>query len=85
MPVAQHRMSDRYCRRFGQIAVEMGYISEAQAKEALCRQLDEDLAGKTHRLLGAILFDLEWMSSGQIEDVLDRLLQEMRAERAAPQ
>jgi len=85
MPGAQHRMSDRNCRRFGQIAVEMGYVGEAQAREALCRQIDEDLAGKTHRLLGTILFDLEWMSSGQIEAVLDRLLEEVRAARAAPQ
>lgn len=83
MPGAQHRMSDKYCRRFGQIAVESGYISEAQAREALCRQIDEDLAGKTHRLLGTILFDLEWMNSGQIEAVLDRLLEEMRGARAA--
>lgn len=79
----QHRMSDRHCRRFGQIAVEMGFISEAQAREALCRQIDENLAGKPHRLLGTILFDLEWMSSGQIEAVLGHLLEEMRVARAA--
>ena len=73
-------ISDKYCPRFGQTAVEMGYITQAQLKEALCHQIEENLSNQEHRLLGTILFDREWLTSDQIEKVMNMLLQEMRQE-----
>jgi hypothetical protein len=73
-------ISDKYCPRFGQVAVEMKFISEAQLKEALCRQVDDELSGKGRRLLGAILYDKEWMTSEQIEQVMNVLMKKMRQE-----
>lgn len=63
-----------YCKRFGQIAVERGYITPEQLKEALSEQVDNDLAGKPHRVLGDILFEKEWMTARQVESVLDETL-----------
>lgn len=68
-------ISQKYCPRFGLVAVEMGFISKEQLKEAMICQVEEDISGKTHRLLGTILFDKEWMTSEQIELVLNKLLQ----------
>lgn len=73
-------ISDKYCPRFGQMAVEMKFITEAQLKEALCCQIEEELAGKGRRLLGAILFGKEWMTGDQIEQVMNALLKKMRKE-----
>ena len=73
-------ISDKYCARFGQTAVELGFITESQLKEALYCQVDENLSSQEHRLLGAILFDKEWMTSDQVEMVMNILLKKMRLE-----
>ncbi len=78
------QISKKYCPRFGQIAVEMGYINEDQLKEALCSQVDDDISGRGHRIIGTILFENGWMESEQIETVLTHLLQEMRTEEETP-
>lgn len=62
---------DRYCSRFGKIAVENGFISADQLRQALCEQIDENLADHPHRVLGAICFEHGWMTPGQIEEVLN--------------
>jgi dihydroneopterin aldolase len=73
-------ISGKYCPRFGQTAVEMGFITESQLKKALIIQTEENLSGQKHRLLGAILFDKEWMTSDQVETVLNSLLEKTRQE-----
>ncbi len=73
-------ISKKYCPRFGQTAVEMGFISEARLKEALCCQIEEELSGRGHRLLGTVLFDKEWMTSDQIEKVMTAMLKAIRSE-----
>lgn len=73
-------VSDKYCPRFGQVAVEMEFITDTQLKEALCCQVEEELSGRGRRLLGAILFDKDRMTSSQIEQVMSSLLKQMRLE-----
>ena len=68
------KISNKYCPRFGQTAVEMGYITADQLKEALSIQVDDDISGKERRLLGTILFEKDRMSSDQIEAVLNLVL-----------
>ena len=58
----QKKISGKYEHHFGQTALAMGFISEAQLEEALRRQADEDRSGQRHRLLGAILFEKDWMT-----------------------
>ncbi len=63
-----------YFKRFGQVAVERGFISPEQLKEALSEQVDDDLANTRHRLLGDILFEKKYMTANQIEAVLDETI-----------
>ena len=76
----QKYISNKYCRRFGQTAVEMDYITADELKEAINIQVDEDISGNEHRLLGAILFEKNRMSSAEIETVLNLMLKKMRAD-----
>jgi len=57
-------------KRFGAIAVEKGFITGAQLIEAITIQIRDDTAGKRHRLTGTILFELGYMDTRQIDDVL---------------
>jgi len=61
------------CSRFGTIAVEMKFISIEQLKWALDEQLEDDLAKRPHRVLGAICFAHGWMTHEQINSVLNRM------------
>jgi hypothetical protein len=76
-------LSKKYCPRFGQLAVQFGFITEAQLVEALACQVRDDLNGSGHRLLGEILFDIEAMSAKQIDQVMTELFQRMRQEQNA--
>lgn len=66
-------LSEKYCTRFGKIAVEKGFITLEQAKEALSEQIEDDLANKPHRLIGRILLDRGWITPQQIDVVLNAL------------
>lgn len=74
MEISYISFAMEYCRRFGQVAVERGFITPEQLKEALAEQVDDDLNKKRHRLLGEILFDKNWMTANQVEAVLDETL-----------
>lgn len=73
-------ISQRCCPRFGQIAVEFGFITRTQLGEAIICQVKEELHGRGHRLLGQILFEKEWMSAPQIDQVLTELFSRFREE-----
>lgn len=60
----------KYCRRFGQLAMRMGYIDADQLAAALRLQREDAAAGRPHRLVGAILFHEGAMSPEQIEETL---------------
>jgi hypothetical protein len=64
------------CRRFGTIAVKNNFISKDQLKEAIIEQLEDDLGGKEHRLIGAILFEKGFMTWEQVDRVLKELFSE---------
>ncbi len=56
--------------RFGAAAVELGFITADQLKQALMEQLDDDLQGRSHRVLGQILTDKGWIEPEQIPTIL---------------
>lgn len=74
-------LSKKYCPRFGQVAVQFGFITEEQLIEALTRQVRENLDGNAHRLLGEILFESEVMSAKQIDCVMTEVFKRMRQEQ----
>ncbi len=63
----------KYCPRFGQLAVELGFITMEQLKEGLAEQANDNITHKPHRLLSEILFEKGWITNKQILKVLDEL------------
>lgn len=71
-------LSEKYCPRFGMIAVDLGLVSPDQVKDALTEQVDDNLSDKPHRLLGRILLDKGWMTPMQIDQVMNELFKRDR-------
>lgn len=71
----EKEISQKYCYRFGKIAVDKGFISETQLKDGIVEQLEDNLNERPHRMLGMIFFDKEWMTPQQIDIVLNELFQ----------
>jgi len=61
------------CHRFGAIAVHKRFITLDQLKTAVLIQVDDDVNGREHRLLGTILFDRGLLTEDQIDAVLQDL------------
>ena len=63
--------------RFGQIAVEKGFVTEEHLEKALSEQVANDpyVRLRPHRLLGEILFERGWIKYKQLEAVLSKLSQ----------
>jgi len=72
-------LKGEYRPRSGQIAVELGFISKVQLKEAINEQVDDDLSHSPHRFLVEILLDKGWINREQVDIILDELFKdEMR-------
>lgn len=71
-------LSEKYCPRFAQIAVEKGFVTSEQAKKALSEQMDDNLLNKPHRLIGKIFMDKGWLTPLQVEMVLNDLFKNTR-------
>lgn len=69
----EQSITEQYCFRFGQVAVEKGFITIEQLKEALSEQVDDDVANRRHRLIGTILFEKDWITAQQIDIVLKEM------------
>ncbi len=60
-------------KRFGFMAVEMGFITLDQIIEAMKIQVREDLEKPKHRLIGEILVDSGFMNPSQVDEVLKEM------------
>jgi hypothetical protein len=60
-------------KRFGTVAVEMGFVDREQILEAMKVQIEQDLDGLEHRRIGSILYSLGYITLPQIEEVLEVL------------
>ncbi|TNF56367.1 hypothetical protein EP227_00840 [bacterium] len=65
---------ETYNFQFGYIAIELGYITTDQLKEALAEQENDDIDNKPHRLLGTVLIEKGWMTTEQVTLVLEESL-----------
>ena len=63
----------RQKKRFGVMAVQFGFITRDQLFEALKTQVEDDLNGGAHRLVGEILQKQGTMTYSQIGEVLTGL------------
>jgi len=60
-------------KRFGTIAVELGFMNPDLLAEALKIQVGEDLEKGTHRRIGTICYDQGWLNASQIKDILNTM------------
>lgn len=60
-------------KRFGTVAVENDMITKDQLQEAIQIQLEENLNGKKHRLVGNILQDAGYITDDQVNRILIHL------------
>ena len=58
-------------KRFGEIAIDLGFINEEQLEEATNLQMEQDVDGLEHRLIGSILYSLGYMTIQQVNEVID--------------
>ncbi len=73
MEIKTHKI-EHYEKRFGIIAIEMGFITLDDLIKALTIQVKEDIEKGKHRLLGEILCARNVMSPKHVEDVLKVLI-----------
>lgn len=57
--------------RFGTIAVKRGFVTKEQVLEAMKIQMERDLDGLEHRLIGSILYSMGYMTLQQIDEVAE--------------
>ena len=60
------KFSNQHYPQFSQIAVDMGFVTKEQLKEAIDEQIADDVANNPRRLIGEIFFDKGWMTHQQI-------------------
>jgi len=62
-----------YEKRFGNIAIDMGFLTLNELINALEIQVQEEIDRGERRLIGQILLELKVMTSDQIKQVLANL------------
>lgn len=65
-----------YEKRFGYFVVQKGFVTQQQLLEAMDIQITEELGNGKLRLIGEVLFDLDYMSLEQIDEALGLLMKD---------
>ena len=65
--------AEKHDARFGALAVTKGFITPEQMVEALKIQVRENLNQSKHRLIGEILREKEYITTAQINTVLESM------------
>ncbi len=68
--------SNQYSPRFGEIAVNMGFVAEKQLNEAYVEQIEDDFSNKPHRFIGDILLESRLITNKEMYIVLTELIKE---------
>ncbi len=66
-------LSRQYNPRFGEIAIDKGFVTEKQINEALAEQAEDDFSNKPHRFVGSILFEHGWITKKQLDIIMCEL------------
>ncbi|HUW56210.1 MAG TPA: hypothetical protein VMZ92_06210 [Planctomycetota bacterium] len=69
---------------FGQVAIQMGFVTESQVQAALEIQASMEKTRKERRLLGMIMLEMGMISTDQLIDVL-KYYETHRDEEAPPE
>lgn len=65
------KLPQHYYPRFAATTVYKGFVSAEQVKDALSEQLEDNILNKPHRQIGQILLARNWITSEQIDIVLN--------------
>ncbi len=68
-------LSKQYSPRFGEIAIDKGFLTAEQLTEAIAKQVEDGLSNSRYRLIGSILFEHGWITKEQIDIVLCELFE----------
>jgi hypothetical protein len=60
-------------KRFGAMAIDKGFITLENLIEAMKIQIQENLDGSNHRLIGQILWEKGYIRTEQINEVLESM------------
>lgn len=69
----EHSNIDHYEKQFGIIAIEKGYITPVMLIEALKVQVEDEVEFHTHRLIGEILMEKDYLTAMQIQEILNTI------------
>ncbi len=72
------RMVSDFEKRFGTLSVEKGYITKEQLLEAMRIQVEQDLDGIEHRLIGSLLLSMGYMTVEQVNEVIESIKNDTR-------
>ena len=64
---------DTLAKRFGDIAIQKKFITKNQLLEAMTVQIEKQLERAEHKLIGAILIELGYMSEEQVSEVVETM------------
>jgi serine/threonine protein kinase len=67
------RLGKSIGKRFAVLAIEKGFITKEQFIEAMVVQIENDLEGMEHTLLGSILYRMGYLTADQINEVTESL------------
>jgi hypothetical protein len=59
--------------RFGRMAIFRGYVTLNHVQQALTEQVEDNVNGRSHRLLGKILREKGWITEEQEESILKEM------------
>jgi hypothetical protein len=70
----------KLAHKFGQVAVEMGFVTPEQVTQVLSEQVSMDSSSRLRppKLIGEIFSEKGWMTQKQIQMVMDRISQDRR-------
>jgi hypothetical protein len=69
----EHSKIDHYEKQFGIIAIEKGFITSEMLIEALRVQVEDEVEFHTHRLIGEILMEKDYLTAMQIQNILNTI------------
>lgn len=64
---------DRYRKLFGEVALELGFVTPSQLYDALTVQLRRKTEGAPDKLLGQVLLELGHLETDQIQKIIEEL------------
>jgi hypothetical protein len=67
----EHSNIEHYEKQFGMIAIDKGFITPDMLVQALKIQVEEEVEFHTHRLIGEILMEKDYITAMQIQEILN--------------